>query len=181
MYQNADISKGLGRGIMSIWELVGEQQGMRFSCGVWSGNGAAFVAFCLWSISAPTVLLRGTPGQHGDGRARQQRFVTVVTSGVRCSRWRVCIPPKLEKFPAFTRGILTLWTAAKSCLLALGVSLRSPALNGLQSTLWVTFFIVISICEYSSDKEKWASACSVCSRSLALFPLHQMQRAQRNE
>lgn len=53
---------------------MGEQQGMRSSCGGWSGNGAAFGAFCLWSISAPTFLLRGTPGQHGDEEPDSKDF-----------------------------------------------------------------------------------------------------------
>lgn len=39
------------------------------------------------------------------------------------------------------------------------------------------FLIIMSICKYSSDKERWASAHPVCAQSLALFPLHQWHRA----
>lgn len=40
--------------------------------------------------------------------------------------------------------------------------------------------IIVSICKYSSDEERWVSAHPVCSESLALFPLQQWHRGMNN-
>lgn len=104
-----------------------------------SGDGAGCQG--VLAASFPQLVLWRSSWTACTWRARgQKNVVAVVSSSVHGGKRRICIPPKLDKFPAFATGILTLWTAAESSyLLVLGVSLCSLALDGVQRAPWVAF------------------------------------------
>lgn len=132
------LSGGCKRCIVAVWEPTRQKLGMMSCYRGGGGDGAG----CQGVLAAtfPQLVLWRYSWTACTWRARgQKNIVAVVSSSVHGGRQRICIPPKLDKFPAFARGMLTLWTAAESYLLALGVSLCSLALDGVQRAPWVAF------------------------------------------
>lgn len=206
MYQNVGVSEGHKRCIVSAWESTGGMRVVFFSevlSWEWGHSWVSGHAGTLGSAE-PARCHHPADGDsehccshHGStawwgqrwsyswtacsSRARGQKpSVMVVTCSVHGGSF-LSTSSQAWEIPYFC------WEHAYPLNCCREVSAYFRGVSFFSCSEWCSkcsggghFLIIKSICEYSSDKEGWASAYSVCLQSLALFPLHQRHRGMNN-